>query len=94
MSPRNYYIEHDKEFDVLYVIDKRYKSGECSKFMVNADTTFIVHFGRHIVVGFIFENYSKFKLLDGIRDKTEFEQMEEFDRLIDLINAGNKIFTK
>lgn len=89
MSARDIIVNQDANNNVLYVIKKEFK-GECTiNISVTPDVTARVDQKTKKIVGLTIEEFSK--TFPRLVYCSEYELMEHFDTIIELINAPHLI---
>ena len=90
MTASEFSISYDSENDVFYVIKKDVDRSATVNLSVDSDIVMRIARKSHEVVGFTITDFSQSKL-KRLKDRTEYEQMEEFDFLIKSLNAMHGI---
>jgi hypothetical protein len=87
MSANDIIINKDVENDVLYVMRVGFGNISTRNISANADVTLRLNHVSSKVVGLTIEDFSK--VLPRLKDLSDYRLMEEFDNIIEFLNASN-----
>lgn len=88
MTAQDVKISRDMENDVLYVLKNGVNPKSVTNIPVTADVTLRVIKQTREVVGFTIDEFSK--VCPEWKDQQEYQLMEEFDQILDVVNDSCK----
>ena len=88
MTARDVRISRDYENDVLYVIKNGVDLSSISNIIISENITVRVIKKTHDVVGFTIDEFST--VCPEWKDQKDYELMEDFDEILDLLNDACK----
>jgi hypothetical protein len=88
MTAQDIRISRDYDNDVLYVLKNGVDLSVISNIIISENITVRMIKGTHDVVGFTIDEFSN--VCPEWKDQKEYELMEDFDEILDLLNDACK----